>query len=88
MEIDFGPSLLSTYLCFLFFRLILTAVLVTSKMYNDTYYTNTLIASVGGVTLSNINEMESYFVTMVDWKLHITPEEFDFYDKSCDRVTK
>lgn len=64
-----------------FLRLILTTVLVTSKMYNDTYYTNQYIASVGGVTLQNINQLERFFMTMIDWHLFITLEDFAFYER-------
>ena len=63
-------------------RLILTAVLLTAKMYNDTYYTNQYVASVGGVSLQNINELERFFMLMIDWRLYITTEEFDHYERS------
>ena len=62
--------------------MILTTVLVTSKMFNDTYYTNQYIASFGGVTLRNMNELEAFFMQMIDWRLNITEEEFSFYDNS------
>jgi len=64
------------------YRLILTTVLLTSKMYNDTFYTNQYIASVGGVTLPNINELERYFMHMIDWNLYISTEEYAFYEHS------
>ena len=56
----------------LIYRLILTTVLVTSKMFNDIYYTNQYIASVGGVTLHNINELERFYMSMIDWNLYIS----------------
>ena len=37
------------------FRMILTTVLITSKFFNDTYYANQFIASVGGVSTRNLN---------------------------------
>ena len=63
-------------------RLILTAVLVASKMYNDTYYTNRYIAQVGGVTLNNINELERHFIEICDWHLYVSPEEFELYERA------
>ena len=45
------------------FRLILTSVLIVSKMFNDTYYTNKYIAQVGGVSLENMNELEAFFMS-------------------------
>ena len=45
------------------FRLILASVLIVSKMFNDTYYTNKYIAQVGGVSLENMNELEGFFMS-------------------------
>ena len=57
-------------------RLVLTAVLLASKMFNDTYYTNRYIAEVGGVSLANMNDLEKYFMQLIDWNLSISTEEF------------
>ena len=43
-------------------------------MFNDTYYTNKYIAQVGGVSLQNINELETFFIEMIDWNLNITED--------------
>ena len=56
-------------------------MLVVSKMYNDIYYTNQYIASVGGVTLHNINELERFYMSIIDWNVYISREEFDFYER-------
>ena len=66
--------------------LVLSAVLLTSKVFNDTYYTNRYIAEVGGVTLANINDLEMYFMDVLDWNVNITTEEFEFYDKSINSL--
>ena len=50
-------------------------------MNNDTYYTNEFIAQVGGVTLANINELERYFISVIDWSLFISTEEFEHYER-------
>ena len=62
-------------------------MLLTSKMYNDTYYTNLYVAQIGGVTLENINELERFFIAMIDWRLFISAEEFAYYDNSLNKVT-
>ena len=62
----------------------LTAVLLVSKMFNDVYYTNRYIGEVGGVTLANINDLERYFMQVIDWNLSISTEEFQFYERSID----
>ena len=59
-------------------------MLVTSKMFNDTYYTNQYVASVGGVTLQNINQLERFFMQMLDWNVFISEELFHFYDQSLE----
>ncbi len=74
-----SATILTTPLLILF-RLILTTVLIASKMFNDTYYTNKYIAQVGGVSLQNINELETFFIEMVDWNLNITEEQFAQYE--------
>lgn len=53
-------------------------------MFNDTYYTNQFIAQVGGVSLPNINELERFFMQMIDWNLYISTEEFDFYERGLE----
>lgn len=62
-------------------------MLLTSKMFNDTYYTNKYIAEVGGVSLANINDLERYFVEMVDYNLNVTTEEFAFYEQGISEFT-
>ena len=66
------------------YRLILTTVLIASKMFNDTYYTNQFISQVGGVSLPNINELERFFMQMIDWNLYISTEEFEFYQRGLE----
>ena len=53
-------------------------------MFNDTYYTNQFIAQVGGVSLPNINELERFFMQMIDWNLYISTEEFEFYERGLE----
>ena len=36
-------------------RLVLTVVLIAAKILNDLYYTNAYVASIGGISLQNIN---------------------------------
>lgn len=50
-----------------YFRLILTTVLITSKFHNDIYFANQYIASVGGVPTLNLNQLEDFYLEMIDW---------------------
>ena len=56
-----------------FYRLILTAVLLTSKFYNDVFYGNHFVSYVGGVTLEEMNLLEVDFLNFLDWKLWVDP---------------
>ena len=53
-------------------------------MFNDTYFTNKYIAQVGGVSLSNMNQLESFFMSLIDWNLYISPEQFALYERNID----
>ena len=68
------------------YRLILTTVLIASKMFNDTYYTNKYVAQVGGVTLQNINELERSFMSIIGWNLHVTEEQSKLYEQKLDAM--
>lgn len=65
-------------------RLVLASVLLTSKVNNDLYYSNSYLAEVGGVSLSNINDLELYFMQVCDYRLNITTEEFDFFENQIN----
>lgn len=56
-------------------------ILITQKMFSDTFYSNRNMAQIGGVTLENINEMESFFLQAIDWNLFIHKEELEKYDQ-------
>ncbi|TNV86735.1 hypothetical protein FGO68_gene3855 [Halteria grandinella] len=61
-------------------RLILTAVLLTSKFYNDVFYGNNFIAAMGGVSLQELNFLEAEFLALIDWRLWVEPStEFEIY---------
>ena len=70
------------------FRLILTSVLIVSKMFNDTYYTNKYIAQVGGVSLENMNELEAFFMSQIDWELYISTEELEQSKQSIEIINQ
>jgi hypothetical protein len=60
--------------------LILAAVLVTSKFYNDVFYGNHFLAYVGGVNLQEMNLLEKDFIQKIQWSLWVDPElEYNLY---------
>jgi PHO85 cyclin-6/7 len=61
--------------------LILAAVLVASKFYNDVFYGNHFVAYVGGVHLEEMNLLETEFLRIIDWRLWVNPSEYESYFK-------
>ncbi len=59
------------------FRIILTTVLVCSKFYNDVYFSNDQVASLGGVHYKEMNHLEIYLLQSLDYTLFIDQSEFD-----------
>ena len=58
----------------LFRRLVLGAVLLISKFYNDVYYSNNYIASINGLPVRLVNEIERVFVKMIDYNLFVSED--------------
>ena len=57
-------------------------------MFNDTYYTNKYIAQVGGVSLENMNELEGFFMSQIDWELYISTEELEQSQQSIEIINQ
>ena len=54
----------------------LGAILLTAKFYNDVYYSNLNLAQIAGLPLSELNQIESEFLTTIDYCIFIGPEEY------------
>ncbi len=62
------------------FRLVLGAILLTAKFYNDVYYSNLNLAHIAGLPLSDLNQIESEFLTTIDYGIFISPEEYQRFE--------
>lgn len=60
-------------------RLLVTSVMLAVKFFDDVYYSNAYYAKVGGVKTREVNILEGQFLQLIEWRLHVTPEEFDQY---------
>lgn len=60
-------------------RVIITAILLAAKFFDDAYYNNAYYAKVGGVLVSEMNGLEVDFLFRINFSLHVTPELFDKY---------
>jgi hypothetical protein len=60
-------------------RLILAALTLATKFYDDIYYSNTHYAKVGGVSTREIDNLEYQLLCLVNWKLFVAPDEYSGY---------
>jgi len=60
-------------------RVVITAVLLAAKFFDDAYYNNAYYAKVGGVLVSEMNGLEVDFLFRINFSLHVTPELFHKY---------
>ena len=64
--------------------MILAAVLICTKFYNDIYYSNSDFAIVSGITNAEMNSIERYCLDVLDFNLYIDGEEFAKYQNALD----
>jgi hypothetical protein len=60
-------------------RVVITAVLLAAKFFDDAYYNNAYYAKVGGVLVSEMNSLEVEFLFRINFSLRIVPEVFQKY---------
>jgi len=60
-------------------RLLVTSVMLAAKFFDDIYYSNAYYAKVGGIRIKEVNALETQFLRLIDWRLHVSPEEYDQY---------
>jgi hypothetical protein len=60
-------------------RVVITAVLLAAKFFDDAYYNNAYYSKVGGVMVSEMNGLEVDFLFRINFSLHVQPEVFDKY---------
>eukprot|EP00211_Chloroparvula_japonica_P014379 CAMPEP_0119139104 /NCGR_PEP_ID=MMETSP1310-20130426/26886_1 /TAXON_ID=464262 /ORGANISM="Genus nov. species nov., Strain RCC2339" /LENGTH=239 /DNA_ID=CAMNT_0007130363 /DNA_START=104 /DNA_END=823 /DNA_ORIENTATION=- len=66
-----------TVTCLNIHRLLITSVVVAMKYVEDECFTNRYMAKVGGVSLSELNRLETQFLKNLEFSLDITPENFE-----------
>lgn len=60
-------------------RLIISGVMVSSKLFSDVFFTNTRYAKVGGLPVSELNILELEFLSSNDFALFVSLEELQHY---------
>lgn len=62
-------------------RVVISAVLVAAKFFDDAYYNNAYYAKVGGVLVSELNSLEVEFLFRINFALHVGPELYRKYQE-------
>ncbi|KAG0172693.1 hypothetical protein DFQ30_009920 [Apophysomyces sp. BC1015] len=60
-------------------RLLITGIVVGSKLTSDVFYPNTRYAKVGGLPLCELNQLELEFLFLCNFDLHIRLEDLQAY---------
>ncbi|KXS12055.1 cyclin-domain-containing protein [Gonapodya prolifera JEL478] len=56
-------------------RLLITGVMIASKLFSDVFFLNSHYAKVGGLPVQELNQLEIEFLIFTDFNLHITVEQ-------------
>jgi len=62
-------------------RLLVTAVMLAAKFHDDLYYSNEHYAKVGGLSLKEVNCLESSMLKMLDWSVCVSTEDYELYHR-------
>ncbi|XP_024383509.1 cyclin-U1-1 [Physcomitrium patens] len=66
-------------------RLLVTSVMVATKMLDDVHFNNAFFARVGGVSVVELNRLELEFLFRLDFKLSVTISVFESYCTYLER---
>jgi hypothetical protein len=60
-------------------RILITSVLISTKVFDDEFYKNAYYAKLGGVSTSEMNSLELEFLSLVNFNLFVSTETFEKY---------
>ncbi|KAK2462313.1 hypothetical protein APHAL10511_005619 [Amanita phalloides] len=69
-------------------RLVIAGVTVASKFFSDVFYTNSRYAKVGGLPLTELNQLELQFLLLNDFRLVISSAEMQRYGEQLILFSK
>ena len=64
---------------YLFFSVIISSLLISSKFYHDVMYNNAGFAKIAGISNSELNTLEMEFYKAIDFNLFIDSTAFKNY---------
>ena len=62
-------------------RVVITAVMLAAKFFDDQYYNNAYYAKIGGVPCPEMNSLELEFLFLVNFTLHVPPDVYEKYTR-------
>jgi len=60
-------------------RLLLASMVVAAKFHDDTHGRISFYSKVAGVSIHELAVLEAHFMTMLDWRAQVTPDEYNKY---------
>ena len=60
-------------------KLVFTAIIIAIKYHEDEIYNNSFYAKVGGISGKELNKLEYYFLSFIDFNLFVGADEFKNY---------
>lgn len=60
-------------------RLLLSAILVAAKSFDDEFYSNGFFSQVGGIPVQELNNLELEFLFLLQFNTFVSPEKYNQY---------
>lgn len=60
-------------------RLFLLALVIAAKFFEDDYYKNSYYSNVGGISTTELNSLELELLTLLEFDLFVSAEDFTSY---------
>ncbi|KAK6589535.1 cyclin [Cryptosporidium xiaoi] len=60
-------------------RVILTAIMLATKFFDDVYFSNAFYANISGVGARELNSLEIYFLRLIKFQLFVTETEYELH---------
>lgn len=57
-------------------RLFIASFIIASKFWSDRFYSNRFMSQVGGLAVTELNELEIEMCILVEWNFHVDPLDF------------
>ena len=58
-------------------RLMLVAIIVAQKFFNDKFYGNNTFSKIGGVSIPELNLLEQHFLGLLDFDNNVSSEQYE-----------